>query len=222
MLKTSHLKVADNTLNIIQSKINWKINRKAYLFGSIAPDFNCVFPTHTIKGTFKRFKHKLYRMENSGSNLVKSFTLGVITHYICDYFCYAHNLSHPNPKHALYERYMREHIEMHNKLVNLECEKLEEQWKNIQEHIIESSNNNNNIDNILESITNGGFDHIEYIMELVDNMHSEYINNTKNLDAKKWYYSLDKIELDLEYATFMCEKIAMLILNPNEILVVSV
>lgn len=222
MLKTSHIKVADRTLKTIQSKVDWKINRRAYLFGSIAPDFNCVFPTHTIKGTFNRFKHKLARMDKSESNLVKSFTLGVITHYICDYFCYAHNLSHPNPKHAIYERYMREHIEMHNRLINLNCDNLEEQWRDIQNHIVEQLNTQDTVDNIVESITNRGLDHINYIMEIVDNMHRDYISRTETIDTNRWYNSLNKIELDLEYATFMCEKIAMLILNPNESLVVSV
>ena len=198
MMKTSHIKVANKTLESIQENINWKINRKAFLFGSVAPDINCIFPAHTVKGTFKRFKHKLLRMDSSESNLIKSFTLGVITHYICDYFCYAHNLAHVDPKHHIYEKYMKNHIIMHEKSLGNNTNDIESQWNDIKIHIIESMNMSGNIEDIIASISNQGKDHIEYIMETINNMHTDYLYKTHNTEDKKWYNSIDKIELDLE------------------------
>ncbi len=216
MLKVSHIRIASNTLANIQSKIDWKINRKAYLIGSILPDLNCVYPKHTYDSTIKRFKNRLIKVNKTESNFIKSLTLGIITHYICDYFCYAHNIK-INPKHAIYERIMRKHIKMHEELLNNWPNDLKLEWENIKIHITEYLSNMSNMDasEILINIQENGFDHIEYIIEAVSIMHMEYLEHTNMLDTNNWYKSQNKIELDIEYASFMCEKIALLLLNPS-------
>lgn len=214
MLKRTHIKVADNVLEAIQKNIKWKINRNAYLLGSVAPDLNFVYPAHTIDKTLARFRKRILRVEESNSNLVKSFTLGVITHYICDYFCYAHNLNKTDPKHAIYERVMRKHVELHEHILNSQCESLNSQWEEIREHINESlSLNGENPELILTDLSKNGLDHIDYILEMVQTMHKKYISETKLLDIANWCKSTRKIELDLDYATFMCEKMSLLISN---------
>lgn len=218
MLKLSHVKIASETLNNIQSKIDWKINKKAFLIGSVLPDINFVFPTHTIAHTLKRFKKKLTRIDKTESNMIKSITLGVVTHYICDYFCYAHNLKSPDPKHALYENYMHSHIKKHENNLAHWSDEVIYQWEDIKCHITECIKQNNKKDlteDILGKIHTDGINHIQYIVEAVSDMHKDYLEQTKELDTEKWYNSLNKIELDIEYATFMCEKIALWILNPS-------
>lgn len=218
MLKVSHMRIARETLNKIESHIDWKINRKAYILGSIIPDLNCAFPTHTINNTLNRFRKRLIRMDNTGSNFIKSFTLGIITHYICDYFCYAHNLNFPNPKHAVYERVMRAHIRKHEEVIGNWGDDLVKQWELIKEHTIVLIKENDNINSIEDTILRIQYDskdHVEYIIDTVKDMHKKYISQTIDLDALSWYKSLNKIQLDIDYATFMCERIALLILAPN-------
>lgn len=216
MFKASHIEIANSVLDKIQPMINWKINKNAYLFGSIAPDINFIYPTHTLGHTIKRFRNKITRMDKADSNTIRSFTLGVITHYICDYFCYAHNLEHNNPKHAIYERILRVHIKEQEENLKWFGDKLNDQWNEIKLHIAESMAESNNIEDIIHSISTKGADHIEYVMETVEYMHNEYMDKTNNTDRYNWSKSVKKIRLDIEYSTFMCEKIALLILNPDE------
>lgn len=218
MLKVSHIKIAQKTLSEIEKHIDWKINKNAYIIGSIIPDLNCAFPTHTINNTLNRFRKKLLKIDNTESSFIKSFTLGVITHYICDYFCYAHNLSFPDPKHAIYERVMRFHIEQHERALEHWGNDLVVQWKHIKGHTLSIMKENNNIDNVHNTVLKiqaDSRDHVEYIIDVVKDMHKKYIAQTKNLDSPYWCRSLQKIQLDIDYATFMCEKIALLILAPG-------
>lgn len=218
MLKVSHMKIAANTLEKIQDNIDWKINRKAYLAGSILPDINCAFPTHTIGHTLKRFKNRLIRMENTDLNIIRSFTLGVITHYICDYFCYAHNLKYPDPCHAIYERIMRNHLRLHESRIADYGKDLAKQWDEIKKHTVECLQEKTgelDMQVIVQNIQHVGSDHIEYILDTVIDMHKKYIDQTSEIDQNVWYKSINKIQLDIDYATFMCEKIALLILAPN-------
>ena len=74
-------------------------------------------------------------------------------------------------------------------------------------------------DLVKNNVSEKGNDHIEYVMETVEYMHNEYMEKTNNTDRYNWSRSLRKMKLDIEYSTFMCEKIALLILNPGEELV---
>lgn len=197
MLKRSHVVLADSVLSSIQSQIDFRINRLAYLFGSIAPDFNCIYPTHTISNTIGRLQKRIIRVDRLNVGFIKSFTLGVIMHYICDYFCYAHNLNKIDPMHALYERKLRKHI-----LLNDRQDILENKWESITEQISTES-------------------HIIYIINAIKEMHSTYISETTAYNNNKWYSSKQKMQLDIDYAGFMCEKIALLILAPDKEVKVS-
>lgn len=194
MLKTSHLKIATYTYNAIAENTQWKIKKTFYLIGSIAPDINCVLPKHTFKGTLKRFRKRLSKYEDSRSIIIRSFLLGVITHYICDYFCYVHNRK-TDIFHPIYERAMRDHLEKHNNLFNDFGPVIETEWKNI----ISKMENMQSIDKIIEA---------------VNQMHKKYMKETENLNIKegeKWYNSNSKIELDIEYAAFLSKQIALIL-----------
>lgn len=106
MIKRVHLMIAKELID----ENTRKIDKMAYLFGSIAPDINCIYPMHTYNKTKKRFKRKFRRFIRSRHSVIRSFTAGVLTHYICDYFCYAHNREKVDVWHAMYERNMEKYI----------------------------------------------------------------------------------------------------------------
>lgn len=219
MLKKSHMLVADNMISTFESMLDWKINRKAYLFGSIAPDFNCIYPAHRITSTIRRFRKKVLRVEKSDSIMIKSFTLGVITHYICDYFCYAHNIAVIDRRHPFYEIRLKNHIELHERQIGNDKAGLIEQWDSIKKHILEEfirEENGISQEEIINSICSQSNDHIKYIIEAVNDMHEAYINETKNVDESIWHLSTNKMSIDLEYAAFMCEKVIALIFEPGK------
>ena len=215
MVKAAHLRVSDNILSSIQSKLDWKVNRAIYLFGSIAPDLNCIYPMHTFNATIKRFKKKLKRIDKYNSILIRSFTFGVITHYICDYFCYAHNIKAIDKWHPIYEMKLGEHIKLHENQIGNFTDDMIEQWDNIKKHILDEFANGNKVDDIIKSICSNSNDHIQYILDAVSNMHEAYINKTKFIDADSWYLSTNKMNIDIEYASFMCEKVISLIFGVN-------
>lgn len=217
MLKASHIIVADKILQDVQCQMNWRVNRTAYLFGSIAPDLNCIYPAHSITATIKRFRKKLNRVNKSESTIIKSFTLGVIMHYICDYFCYAHNRRMPDPKHSIYERLLKKHIKNHEEQLGEVPDSLIDQWNEIKIHVTEefSQDSNQDVDEIIKNICSNSSDHINYILDIVAAMHDTYMAETNSIKDNVWYKSTAKISLDMEYTTFMCEKIAMLLFNPN-------
>lgn len=215
MFKVCHIAVANNTWSSVQSHVDWQINKFAYLFGSIAPDINFIYPVHTFTKTFRRFQNKIKRAEKSNNNIIKSFTLGVITHYICDYFCYAHNIRMGNPKHAIYERIMTKHIKMHVDQLDSYSDSLKQQWIEVLNHTLDSVKTCKTVEDVLSDIHKKGEDHIEYIMEAITKMHDTYMSCTHGLQDEIWFKSIEKIELDMKYARFMCEKVLMLILYPE-------
>lgn len=96
-----------NNGNDIKSlKFNTPIMERAYLLGCIAPDMNCIYPAHRITTTEKRYINHLIMSTLLDSGLARAFILGLITHYTCDYFCYAHNNCSTGYFHKLYEKHL--------------------------------------------------------------------------------------------------------------------
>ena len=218
MVKASHLKVSDCVLSLIESYLNWKVNRLVYLFGSIAPDINCIYPMHTLNATYKRFRSKLMRIDKYRSTIIRSFTLGVITHYICDYFCYAHNIKAIDKWHPVYELRMKEHMDLHEEQIYRMPSLIVEQWENIKVHILTefADSRDDSIENTFKKIFSNSDEHINYILTAVKNMHGLYLEETKDIDSDSWYCSVDKMDLDLMYSCFMCKKVVSLIFESNE------
>lgn len=205
MTAAAHIKVASKTLKDVEDKLTWKINKKAYLFGSIAPDVNCAFPLHTINNTLNRFEKRLERIDKSNSNIIKSFTLGVVTHYICDYFCYAHTMDLYGLKHWIYEKVMRKHLKNHAENIQNLTDSLEFKWESIQSHV--------NVEEIQRYTKVCTEVHVNYIIDILTGMHNEYLNTIDSNIDKEWFKSLKQMDEDIQYATFMCRRIASLILD---------
>ena len=205
-----HLDVGKYILDNLDSK--YEINKQAYLFGNIAPDLNCVYPAHRLKTTENRFYKRLQIVDNTSFNTIKSFTLGVITHYICDYFCYAHNIESIGIVHKKYETNLYNYYESHLNEILEDREQLKDVWKYNK---LKSKNQiikNNTID--VES-------HCKLILEQIKNMNTEYLKHIYKSEDNSWAYKNQQMKVDLEYAMFMVENITALILEPFKCLTVQ-
>lgn len=182
-----------------------KINRIAYLFGNVAPDLNCVYPAHRLRTTEKRFYKRLVRIDNTHFNILKSFTLGVVTHYICDYFCYAHSIESLGIKHKIYETNLYNYYNMHLQEIQDTKNRLRDAWKSSELH----NKYMNSIDDELTSKQ-----HCDMILEQVKIMNKLYMDKSEGSLDENWMYLSEQMKRDLEYASFMTESILRLILQP--------
>jgi hypothetical protein len=197
-----------------ESNINGiKINRIAYLFGNVAPDLNCVYPAHRLKTTEKRFYNRLMRIDKSNFTWMKSFTLGVVTHYVCDYFCYAHNIESIGIKHKAYETNLWQYYNSHLAEIEKDKSGLNDLWNKL---LIKS--HNNNVEN--DELTNET--HCNMILDTVKLMNKTYMTNSNDASDKDWMNKKNQMKLDLEYATFMIEQITNLITQPERCLLVEI
>ncbi len=108
MKKKSHLSLARYLIESMQNEELIRYSR-SFLFGSILPDCIPSFITrrHTIEETFDILKKELIEIiENYdwSQGITREFCrrLGVITHYIADYFTFPHN--------KVFDGSMKEHI----------------------------------------------------------------------------------------------------------------
>lgn len=151
--------------------------------------FKLCLPPHRLVNTEKRFYNKLLRLSNTSNNLIKSFTLGVITHYICDYFCYAHNIKSLGIKHRKYEnnlfKYYKEHIN-----------ELENSYENIKDVLKE---------NTQKILLNNKDKHFDLILEQIKYMNNYYMKKAGTLIDNNWIYKLTQLQLDNQFSTFMVE-----------------
>lgn len=188
------------------------VNKTAYLLGNIAPDLNCIYPAHRVKTTEKRFYKRLLRIDNTSINMLRSFTLGVVTHYVCDYFCYAHNMESIGLRHKEYETNLYKYYKSHKDEIYEHNNLLKEIW----EQHIEKCREDVVRDNELTTS-----EHCEFILEQVKLMNATYMNKVNKELSDGWTVRKKQMHMDMEYATFMVEKITDLILEPVRCLVTA-
>ena len=100
MRKKSHLSLAGYIVDIVDADM---IDHPlAFRFGSLEPDLVPSFITtkHRIDLTFHKLEKKINKVideydKNKGMTIGLSKDLGVITHYIADYFTFPHNIEYP-------------------------------------------------------------------------------------------------------------------------------
>lgn len=155
MKKKSHLSLARYLIDGIQVE-ELEIYRKSFLFGSILPDCTPSFVTkrHTITGTFEMLKEEILAITQNydcsqGINSEFCRRLGVVTHYIADYFTFPHN--------SVFKGTIKEHISYEFKLMDYFKEYLSSGKADI---FILSGNNFNSAENIFAYIKEK---HVEYI-----------------------------------------------------------
>ena len=195
----SHIKIANNTLDSVQDKVEWRVRRLPYILGSIAPDLNIAFPKHTIKYTMNRLKRRVGRLDNTKSDFIRSFTLGVIIHYICDYFCYVHNINSQGPKHVIYERILNKHIINQEYLLCMGNETIEEEWENIRLAI-----ETKGVKSIREVCESG------WVIDAIIQMNKVYMDRNESITNKQWHLDMSRIKSDIAYAEFVSIQVILI------------
>ena len=111
-----HIGVAKIVLDkVIKKDKTYKMNRTLFYLGSILPDLNCVYPAHRITETQHRVIDKIKYIDTSSSYLLKSVQYGIVTHYVCDYFCFAHSIESLGAPHIKYEKQLFGFYKKHEK-----------------------------------------------------------------------------------------------------------
>ena len=81
------------------------IHEKLFLFGNLFPDLihSYLWRRHEYKDSREYIRKKLEKIKKRPWAF--SFHLGIISHYICDYFCYPHSTCYKSGfiQHILYE-----------------------------------------------------------------------------------------------------------------------
>ena len=94
MLFETHLLISYILYNYLSKEQGFKINKLAFMYGCIKPDINnediqCSHVLDESISSVNKYSEKL--ITNNVSIKAFSVSLGVICHFICDYFCIYHN-----------------------------------------------------------------------------------------------------------------------------------
>ncbi|MBU3189508.1 zinc dependent phospholipase C family protein [Clostridium bowmanii] len=119
MIVDTHLLISQILYKHISKGTNFKLNRLAFAYGNIKPDFTNkdIKSAHTLEESLHNVtKYSEELMGKNISNKEFSISLGVTCHFICDYFCLYHREG--NEKKAAYEHFFYELI-LHVKLIIL-------------------------------------------------------------------------------------------------------
>lgn len=136
-----------------------EINKGKFVWGCIMPDIVLSYRIsfHTKKENMEDVKEIISMIIDNNNNLIEnniSIKLGVMVHYLCDFFTYTHNENYNRNLicHELYEQV--QHIKYSNKLKNL--------WESLNEEV----------DYRLYDIKD--------IINYIEDIHSIYMNNNSN------------------------------------------
>ncbi len=154
MRKKSHISLASYLMNNIQTE-ELSNHKKAFYLGSILPDCVPSFITrkHCIEDTFEILRDEIVKITDD-YDVDRGITgyycrhLGVITHYIADYFTFPHN--------EAFNGSLREHCSYEKNLI----------------HALKNYVESNDIrDNRLQ---NDAFYTVDEICDFIKKMHQEY------------------------------------------------
>lgn len=205
MTRTAHIAVGKMALEHTSLKTDLEVYRRIYLFGCIAPDINFIYPLHNIQCTPKRFMKRIERMKKIKSKVIRSFTLGVIMHYICDYFTLAHNNSSYGPKHTIYERLMSHKVKTEEITFDSDMKTIEDFWNQAVSQY--ESGESCEFDKLVETQSLQSSD----IFELVKNMNRQYLKYVRDKANENWCTDKTQMRTDLDWSLFMCERVGELV-----------
>lgn len=140
MITNTHILFSKILYENCLKDLNFKLDRYKFMYGNIKPDIFCNYfkDNHTIKESIQiveRYSNELISSKNNTSDF--SVELGVICHYVCDYFCIYHTEDYAKNnifEHIGYER------KLHNKVIEMiekSQMKIENRNNFINENIIE-------------------------------------------------------------------------------------
>jgi hypothetical protein len=95
----SHLTIGNFIYKKISENFQVELDKKAFLYGCIKPDISITYSSipHYMDKSFDFISNLITKLQSSNIPITKesmrlfSTELGVVTHYIADYFCLPHN-----------------------------------------------------------------------------------------------------------------------------------
>lgn len=201
-----HLLIADKMIEENNLLKTFNINKTAFKLGSIIPDLNCVYPAHRITTTEKRFLRRIKAIDIVDVTIVRSFFLGIVTHYICDYFCYAHSLETIGIKHKQYETNLYNYYLAHKHEIEMGSQNIVDIW---------NKNKIKSQEKCLKEFTMTQEDHCKLIFEQLKLMNDQYINEYKQ-NKSNWTINIKQMQRDAEYTLAVCNNIIIWILEPTK------
>ncbi|MFZ7134047.1 MAG: zinc dependent phospholipase C family protein [Eubacteriales bacterium] len=116
----SHIIIVNLIADILEKQIDIKIDRDTLEFGAVYPDINLPkrVRIHNTKQVYNNYQKQTNNLINKNKNKFGiSFSLGMLCHYICDSFCWAHNMRMATfgdfKKHVKYEKSLAKHLDQY-------------------------------------------------------------------------------------------------------------
>ncbi len=126
MLIYSHKKMSEFIYSNIEENTSFALNKLMFKLGNMSPDLP-LYHRHLKHYKYQNFEAILHMIEelsliNPSESVAKlnfySYRLGVITHYVCDYFCLPHHdrdaYGDKLKEHLLYEKNMHKDVKNYN------------------------------------------------------------------------------------------------------------
>ena len=109
-------------------ELDCRISRTLFLFGNVFPDLiqSYIWCRHEFQHSRKFIEKKINTL-NKRTRLY-SFHLGVLTHYICDYFCFPHSTVYDKGlvKHIIYEMQQKAPNKFYKAKLNIKAFSIDE------------------------------------------------------------------------------------------------
>jgi len=109
MVAGTHIIIANIVYKYLLNKLNFKLDWPSFAYGNIQPDINKSFIDceHNMEDSLQTINYNAEELIRSDvTNKEFSLGLGIICHFICDYFCLYHTFEYrkTNPvTHGAYE-----------------------------------------------------------------------------------------------------------------------
>jgi hypothetical protein len=110
MIINSHLLIANHTANYVAEHTGFGLNRRRFCYGNIKPDIDAIFQKypHDFGGSIELVKTLIEQLIEDELDAKKfSEMLGVINHFLSDYFCAYHSYYYLKKRnivvHLIYE-----------------------------------------------------------------------------------------------------------------------
>ena len=118
MILNTHLTISNALIENLHSSKSFFISEKNFIYGNIKPDMTSkyVLHKHYLKESFDMIIGKIKSLCKLSLDFIEKYfsiskfsqELGVICHFLCDFFCVPHSqrweFSHSFKKHVIYEK----------------------------------------------------------------------------------------------------------------------
>lgn len=118
MLVGTHLLIGEKVYNYVKKNLNVELDKKRFLYGNIKPDviFRLSSMSHRIKDSLGFVLNEIEGLAEAKNISLNQFSvdLGVISHFMSDFFCTPHYYEMPEysdiVKHLYYELNVHNHF----------------------------------------------------------------------------------------------------------------